>query len=153
MRGNAMTNNGLYLIENKKQLHRTQVRLTVPVRTLVVDDMPEMLGLTCALLDRNPFVHVVGTASNGAEAVERARQLCPDLVVMDISMPIMNGLEAALHLRDRNPDIRILMVTASDEPDIEEASYECGANGFTRKSDLTRELDSQIATIFSWPRA
>jgi two-component system, NarL family, nitrate/nitrite response regulator NarL len=149
-----MTNeNGLYLSENNRPFYRTQVKLRAPLRAMVVDDMPEMLGLTCALLERNPFVSVVGTASNGAEAVEKARKLRPDLVVMDISMPVMTGLEAALHLKGRYPDVKILMMTASEEPDIEQASYECGADGFTRKSELSKELDMQIATIFSWPRA
>jgi two-component system nitrate/nitrite response regulator NarL len=147
-----MTNFGLCQHTNEKQPYRSQLK-TLPVRTLVVDDMPEMLGLTCALLDRNPFVNVVGTASNGAEAIQKASLLCPDLVVLDISMPLMNGLEAALHIKGRNPSTRILMVTASDEPDIEEASYECGADGFAFKSDLSHKLDAKIATIFSWPRA
>lgn len=133
--------------------HPARVRLATPIRTLVVDDRPAMLELTCALLDRNPFVSVVGTASNGAEALARAEQLHPDLAVLDICMPVMNGLEATLHLKCNHPAIKILMMTAEAEPGIEEAAYECGADAFTCKSDLHHELDAQIAAIFPWPRA
>ncbi len=147
-----MRSNGHFAGESET-FHRARVRLATPIRTLVVDDMPEMLELTCALLDRNPFVKVVGTASNGAEALERAEQLHPDLAVLDICMPVMDGMEATLHLKGNHPEIKILMTTAVVEPGIEEAAYECGADAFTCKSDLLRELDAQIATIFPWPRA
>ena len=147
-----MRSNGLFASESET-FHPARVRLTTPIAPSVVDDMPKCWNSLVPVLDRNPFVKVVGTASNGAEALERAEQLHPDLAVLDICMPVMNGMEATLHLKYEHPDIKILMMTAVAEPGVEEEAYECGADAFTCKSDLHRELDAQIATIFPWPRA
>src|SRR5438270_10534821 len=113
---------------------------TVRLRTLVVDDSAVALNTLCALLQRHPMVEIVGRASDGCEAIETARQLRPDLVVMDIQMPRMNGLEAAQCLARELPGIAIVLVTFHDLPQIREAALQSGAKWFVPKDKITSQL-------------
>ena len=86
------------------------------VRVLLVEDNDIYAEAVQILLQSAERVVVVGRARNGAEGVELALALSPDSVLMDISMPIMDGFEAARLIRDRLPDARIVMLTSSDDP-------------------------------------
>ena len=85
-------------------------------RVLVVDDNPDVRYLTRLTLDESESCHVVGEAANGAEAIEAAEKLQPDAVVIDLRMPLMDGLEATRILRYRFPDLKIIVLSGSEDP-------------------------------------
>jgi DNA-binding NarL/FixJ family response regulator len=107
-----------------------------PVRVLLVDDSAPFVETARELLDADPRMEVVGVAADGAEAVELAEQLTPDLVLMDIEMPRLNGVEATRAIRDRCPTAHVVMLTGRNEREDEIGSGEAGAVGFLRKEQL-----------------
>ena len=81
----------------------------MPKCILIVDDNPTVRKAVKSVLEAQPGFEVCGEAANGQEAVDKAQQLSPDLIIMDLSMPVMNGLEAARALRELMPDVPIVM--------------------------------------------
>jgi DNA-binding NarL/FixJ family response regulator len=118
------------------------------IRVLVADDTPNMLLLLVAILEQDPAVIVAGTAADGAAALAAAAQLRPDLVVLDVSMPVMHGLEAATRLRTRQPSVRILMVSADNDEDLVQACLDAGADAFLFKGDFRAQLPACLASLF-----
>lgn len=117
------------------------LRLTCPpgriVRTLVVDDIPGIRDLFSIALNQDPRINLVGTAADGLSAVVLAQATRPDLIFMDINMPRMNGLKAAMHIKARLPETKIILMSADDDPDIAFAAMDCGADGFLPKERWT----------------
>lgn len=105
----------------------------------VVDDEPEFLQLARWLLGSHPGLTVIGEATSGTEAVARVPVLRPDVVVIDVQMPGLNGFETARELLARLPHLRVLMVSAFDEPHYHAASAAVGAGGFTSKRRLSAD--------------
>jgi DNA-binding NarL/FixJ family response regulator len=103
------------------------------VRTLLVDDVPAMLEAFWTVLSANPQINLLGTASNGLAAVAFAQAQHPDLILMDINMPGMDGLKAAMHIKARMPETKIILMSADDDPDVARAAVDCGADGFISK--------------------
>jgi DNA-binding NarL/FixJ family response regulator len=87
---------------------------------------------------------LVGEAENGAIAVELVDRLRPDLVLLDISMPVMTGLEAARVIRQRLPDIRVIIVSSHTNPAFIAEAYELGASGYVQKDNATEQLPQAI---------
>jgi DNA-binding NarL/FixJ family response regulator len=109
-------------------------------KVLVVDDHAQMRELVRGALDREPDIHVVGDACNGADAVDLADELEPDVVVMDLSMPGMSGVEATRELLARLPEVAVLVVTVSAaERDVLDA-LEAGAAGYLLKDSGPEEI-------------
>jgi DNA-binding NarL/FixJ family response regulator len=100
---------------------------------LVVDDDTLYAESLAAVLELDGRVNVVGQAADGHEAVKLALALLPDVVVMDIHMPVMDGLEAARRLRRSFPGIRVVLITSSDEPEDRKGAARAGAHAFLRK--------------------
>ena len=117
------------------------------VRVLVVDDFPLVREAQAAALARHPDIEVVGAASDGLEAVEMARELRPDVVVLDLRMPRMSGLVALKRLNAEVPDTRVLLLTASDEPNIVVDAVSAGAAGFLSKRISGEELSTSVLAI------
>lgn len=110
------------------------------IRVLVVDDHPIVQrGLASVLTARNGF-HVIGEASNGTEAVIKARSLRPDVILMDLVMPQMDGLEAIRQIRSEDPTARILVLTSFDEDSRVAAAIKTGALGYLRKDSSPDDL-------------
>lgn len=107
-----------------------------PVRVLVVDDDVLFTESVVTLLGDDDRIEFVGRASDGAEAVTMAEELSPDLVLMDIAMPGVDGVEATRRVRECCPTARIVMLTASTGRSDEEASGEAGAIGYLHKAEL-----------------
>lgn len=107
-------------------------------RVLLADDHVMLLEAFCALLGDE--CDVVGTAANGRELVRLATALRPDLVILDVAMPLMNGLEAARQLRHAHPEIRIVFLTMNDDPEMAAEALRVGASGYLLKSSAGREL-------------
>ena len=119
-----------------------------PLRTLIVDDSTPLLSHLRRFLDAQAFVHVVGTADNGSEALLKADELTPDLVLMDLNMPYMDGLQATGHLRRRQPNARIIIMTLDETAKTKAAARAHGAHGFVGKSRLPEDLMAEIRRVF-----
>ena len=120
---------------------------TSKIRVLLVDDHPLVLeGVRSSLLKHDHF-EIVGEASNGAEAVRRARQSSPDVIVMDITMPGMSGLEATKCLRATCPQSRVLIMTVHDKKEFVREMIQSGARGYVRKSTSPAEFVSAIESV------
>jgi len=111
------------------------------VRTLVVDDFAPIRRMVCSTLEQSSGFHLVGEAQDGLEAVERATELQPDLVLMDIGLPSLNGVQAARRIRDRNPKTKVLFVSHEElSHSIVRAISTVDALGFVHKLHLHRDL-------------
>jgi two-component system response regulator DegU len=122
---------------------------TTHVRTVIVDDSPTFLRTVCSFLDHQRAVEVVATAENAPAAYRAVEELKPDLVLMDLQMPGVNGLEATAELHRRFPETRIILVTGHDNPELRKASQEMGAEGFVSKGCLAQELPAMLAHILA----
>jgi two-component system, NarL family, response regulator NreC len=118
----------------------------VPIRILVVDDHPAVRRILCRLLQEQPDFTLVGEAETGAQAILRAKELRPDVVLVDISLPDMNGLDVAKKLKEVAPSAEILVVSDYNEGEIEKA-FVAGARGYLLKSDAGVELAAAIRTV------
>jgi DNA-binding NarL/FixJ family response regulator len=122
-------------------------RLPEKIRVMFVDDHVLMrMGLTFAL-DSQPDIHVVGEAEDGAEAVAAYRRCSPDVVILDLRMPKMNGMETIAHLRREFPEARILVLTNYSSGDEIEAALKAGALGFVPKDTPLAELLEAIRQV------
>jgi DNA-binding NarL/FixJ family response regulator len=114
------------------------------VRVLVVDDQQLIRESIASLLDIQPGVSVVGTAADGREAVEQALALAPDVVLMDVRMPIMDGVAATLELGSRVPGCRVVMLTTFDDEEYVVQALRAGASGYLLKDRPAAELASAV---------
>jgi len=121
------------------------------IRVLVADDHQQMLEYVCGLLSAD-CCEVVGAVNNGQAALDAALKLRPDVVVLDISMPVMNGIQAAKRLREANPDARIVFLTVDKDPDTCHAALQTGALGYVLKPRLGTDLIPAINLAHSGQR-
>ncbi len=112
--------------------------MTITPRVVLADDQKDILR-SVALTLGNTFT-VVGTAENGVGAVDLATKLSPDVLVLDISMPVQNGIEAACHLRALGSTTRVVFLTINTEPEFVEAALFAGAFGYVLKQSLASDL-------------
>jgi DNA-binding NarL/FixJ family response regulator len=117
------------------------------IRILLVDDHPIVRQGLKTLLEGHSDWEVIGEASDGAEAVEKARNLNPDVMVLDVTMPRMNGLEACRLLRRQTPELEILFVTQHDSPQMMREALEAGARGYVVKSNAARDLLAAVEAV------
>jgi DNA-binding NarL/FixJ family response regulator len=117
------------------------------IRILTVDDHPMLREGIAAVVDGQPDMQIVGEASNGSEAVKRFDELRPDVTLMDLQMPEMNGIEALKAIRAKHPDARVIMLTtyAGDAQAL--AALKSGAAGYLLKNALRRELLDTIRLV------
>jgi DNA-binding NarL/FixJ family response regulator len=111
---------------------------------LVVDDSFRFLKALCAHLQTEPLFQVVGTAMGGAEALHMAELLGPDLVLMDLNMPVMDGLQATAILRRRVPNMRIIIMTMEHPAAAEVKVRTHGAQGFIWKPRIINDLITEV---------
>ena len=125
-------------------MNSSAARLVDPVRVLMVDDEPLFVQLVQALLESEDGIEVVGTAPNGKEGAELSRALRPDLIIMDVSMPVMDGIEATRTIRERDASACILILTGGSSIAEIDNARKAGAAGYLTKdriaSDLVREI-------------
>jgi DNA-binding NarL/FixJ family response regulator len=119
-------------------------RLEIPIRVVIVDDEPLFVEMVEAMLGSEEGIEVVGTAADGQEAVKLATELRPDVVVMDISMPIMDGINATRTICGHDPDASVLILTGgSNVADIDRARM-AGAAGYLTKDRIAGDLVTEI---------
>jgi two-component system response regulator DesR len=119
------------------------------IRTIVADDSPEFLRSFCAFLRSQPDLEIVGQASDGSEAVALAGVLQPDLAVLDLEMPGMDGLRAAELLRARFPALRIILVSVHDNFVGRESSRATAVDAFVSKGTLVQDWTQQMRKLFA----
>lgn len=118
------------------------------IRVLVVDDHAILRDGIRTLLERQAEIDVVGEASNGIEAISLVGKLQPDIVLMDIAMPEMDGLEATRRITDTHPDVRILILTQHDNREFIIPLLQAGASGYILKKSGGRELINAIHEVY-----
>jgi DNA-binding NarL/FixJ family response regulator len=116
-------------------------------RILVADDHEVVRRGLCALLQSRPEWEICGEAADGREAVEKARSLKPDAVIIDIGMPTLNGLEATRQILKANPEVEVLVLTLHDSDQMIREVLDAGARGFLLKSDAARDLISAVQAL------
>lgn len=117
------------------------------MRVLIADDDDLMRAGLVELLSGDPSIEIVGEASTGREAVERARRLDPDVVLMDVRMPDLDGIEATRQLTRAAPDVRVLILTTFEQDDYVLGALRAGASGFLVKRTRPEELIAAVHTI------
>ncbi len=117
------------------------------IRVLVVDDHAILRDGIRSLLERQPGIEVVGEAANGLEALQQAAALMPDIVLMDIAMPVMDGLEATRRLREAYPGIKVLILTQHDSREYVAPLLQAGAAGYVLKRSGGREVVAALRQV------
>lgn len=118
------------------------------IKVLIVDDHTLVRDGIRALLALVADINVVGEAANGKEALEKVKKLAPDVVLMDLAMPIMSGLEATRRIRKRFPGTKVLALTQYEDREYIVPTIEAGARGFVSKTAAFSELASAIQAVY-----
>jgi DNA-binding NarL/FixJ family response regulator len=127
-------------------LHRGPMT-TSSIRVLVVDDFEPFRRFVCSTLAQIPDLQVIGEVSDGLEAVRKAQELQPDVILMDLGLPTLNGIEAARRIRGLSPESKILFLSENRSWDIAEEALSTGARGYVVKSDAGSELLPAVEAV------
>jgi len=120
---------------------------TSPKRFLVVEDSEAFRNFICSTLEKRPELQTVGAVTDGLQAVQKAEELRPDLIVLDIGLPSLNGIEVARRIRKLSPESRILFLSQEFSADVVQAALGTGAHGYVTKTDAGRELLTAVAAV------
>jgi DNA-binding NarL/FixJ family response regulator len=117
------------------------------IKVLVVDDHQDFRRVVLDFLGRLPHIAIVGEAVDGDEAIAKTESLAPDIILMDIAMPKKNGLEATRIIKQRWPDVKIMIATTHDTPMYRTQALEAKADGFILKSSLKPGLEAAFGIV------
>jgi DNA-binding NarL/FixJ family response regulator len=117
------------------------------IRVLIADDDNAFVLSLYELIDRQPELSVIGAAANGLEAIELADELAPDAVVLDVHMPLLDGVTAAARLRRDHPHVCLIALTGDEAPALHRAVREAGADEVLLKSELVEGLLERLGTV------
>ncbi len=117
-------------------------------RLVVADDHERVRSALKVLLGLEPDIEVVGEAANGQEAVEAVERLKPDVLMLDLTMPVMTGMEAIPHVREASPETRIVVLTMHRDADYMRKAFESGAVGYVVKSTADEEVVGAVREAF-----
>jgi DNA-binding NarL/FixJ family response regulator len=118
-----------------------------PLVVLVVDDYERSRRFVCSMLEKRPDLQVVGEVSDGLEAVHKAEDLQPDLIVLDIGLPMLNGIEVARRIRKLSPESKILVLTQESSADVVQEALSSGALGYVVKAHARTELLAAVGAV------
>src|SRR5689334_3895137 len=121
--------------------------MSSPVRVIVADDHPLFREGLCASLEASAETDLVGAAADGAEAVALAAELAPDVILMDLQMPELNGIEATRRILDARPETRVLVLTMFEADSSVFAAVRAGARGYLLKGADQQEVLRAIETV------
>jgi len=122
------------------------------IKILVVDDFEGFRRFVCSVLQQRAEFQVIGQAADGLEALQKAEQLQPDLILLDIGLPKLNGLETAKRLPMFAPHAKILFISQETSPDVAQETFRLGAQGYVHKLRATRELLPAIEAVLRGKR-
>lgn len=117
------------------------------IRLVIVDDSPELLEIFCNVLRSQHALEIVGRARDGSEAVEMTATLNPDLVLMDVQMPRMDGLSAAVVIALHFPNTCVVLMSGDDSPQLRAESRACGAQAFIYKPNFNNEIAGTLELV------
>ena len=117
------------------------------VRILIVDDNEPWRRMVFTLLQEQPSWLVIGEASDGLEAVQRSKQLQPDLILLDIGLPELNGIEAARQICQIAPNSKILFLSENVCPEVIREAFRIGGRGYVVKSDAAHDLLAAVEAV------
>jgi len=117
------------------------------VRVVVVEDHEQFRRFICSTLERAPELQIIGVVSDGLAAVQKAEELQPDLILLDIGLPNLNGIEAARRIRKLSPESKILFVSQESSADVVREALGTGASGYIVKTDAGRELLEGVSAV------
>jgi len=120
---------------------------TSSVRILVVEDFEPFRTLVRAILEKNPRLHIIAEVRGGLDAVQKATDLKPDLILLDIGLPLLNGLDAARLIRKLAPESRILFISQEPSPDVVQEALALGAFGYVAKTRLGSDLLTAVEAV------
>jgi DNA-binding NarL/FixJ family response regulator len=121
--------------------------LSERIRILLVDDHAVVRAGVRALLQDSPDIEIIGEAADGAAAVDLAREHRPDVVIMDIAMPHLNGLEAAARIKEDNPAVKLVILSMHDSREYVLQALKAGASAYVMKDSAPVELDLALAAV------
>jgi two-component system, NarL family, response regulator DesR len=116
-----------------------------PIKVLLADDDELFLESLRTLIDRQPELEVVAAAHNGLEAVELTDRLDPDAAVVDLHMPLLDGVSALTRMRREHPNLCLIVLTGDSDPKLHRAAREAGADAVLEKHEMTRVLVDRLA--------
>jgi len=119
---------------------------------LVVEDFEPFRRFICSTLRERPELRIVGEASDGLQAVQKAQELKPDLILLDIGLPRLNGIEAASRILRLVPGAKVLFVNHSNDVDVVTAALSDGARGYVRKENAKTDLLPAVETVLHGDR-
>ena len=118
-----------------------------PIPVLVVEDSAPFSEFICSTVAKTPNLRVIGEVSDGQEAVQKAQELKPDLILLDIGLPTLNGIEAARQIRNVAPESKIIFVTQESSQELVQLALRLGARGFVAKTRAARDLLAAIEAV------
>jgi len=119
-----------------------------PVRVIIADDHPVVRSGLHMAIRQDPSLEVVGEVNDGAAAIQQIAELQPDIAILDINMPKVNGLAVARQIRQQNLNVKIIMLTAHDGEDLFRTAMDAGANGYLLKDSALLEITTAIRMVF-----
>jgi DNA-binding NarL/FixJ family response regulator len=128
---------------------RSGLSRAAPVRVLVVEDFVPYRQFTCSTLARLRGLQIVGEVSDGLEAIQKAVELRPDLILLDIGLPSLNGIETARQIRKLVPEAKIIFLTQESSPDVVQEALSVGAWGYVVKIKAHSELLTAVEAALS----
>ena len=144
---NAATQRGVP-VDSKSEHPSPGLSRPAAVRVLVVEDFAAFREFVCLTLGDSPNFRVVGEASEGLEAIQKAVELRPDLILLDIGLPSLNGIEVARQMRSLVPESKIIFLTQESSADVVQEALSLGARGYVVKSN-TEDLLAAVSAILS----
>ena len=127
----------------------TAAALPSEIGVLVADDEPLFVEMIQAMLSGEDGIDVVATAGNGRAAVNLAGELNPDVILMDVSMPVMDGIDATARIRERDPDACVLILTGGTTPGDVDRARKAGAAAYITKDRISTDLINEIRSLGS----
>ncbi len=117
------------------------------VRVLLVEDFEPFRRFVCSTLEQRPDLQVIGEVSDGLEAVQKAEELKPDLIFLDIGLPSLNGIEVARQIRKLAPESKIIFLSVESSPDVVQEALSLGAWGHVMKTRVGNDLLQAIESV------